>query len=84
MSRSKKQYRAPWVLEIGEPKGDNAESIHARQLWRESKTTQAREIELDAMMRKTWNDPAYWAKHGFNPPTDPYPGIAEIRRQTGV
>ncbi len=69
MSRHRKPYRAPWVLDIHAP----------------VKPTQAEmDQRLDDMMRGLWEDDEYWAEHGIPKPEEPYPGIAEIRARTGV
>lgn len=80
---NRKPYRAPWVLEIGEPKGNTPEAILAREEFHAQKISatlkQSVDAQLDAMMRGLWTDAGYWANHGMNPPRAVYPGLAAIR-----
>lgn len=89
--RQRKPYHAPYVLEIGEPKGDTPEAIADREKWhaaiREAAIAeQGRQVsklmdtQLDAIMRELWASPAHWLKFGMLRPPYPYPGLAIIRR----
>lgn len=80
----KTKYRAPYVLEIGRPIGTNAESLKAQRDFDVDDLARKMAPRLEEMMRRNWYDPEYWKRAGLVAPSEPFPGLAAIREQTGV